>query len=271
MTNQYLVNFHTHTTFCDGKSTPEEMVRAALDKGFSAIGFSGHVTTPFDLSYCMRDMEGYIAEISRLKEKYRGRIAVYLGIEEDALSLTDRSRYDYLIGSCHYVRVGDTYFSVDSGLEYWNRLLDALGNDAIQLADAYYRTFCDYIRARKPDIVGHFDLITKYEEQGDSHLLNDPRYNRLAEEYLAAMIREDLIFEVNAGAMLRGIRTTPYPAENLLRLLRQEEARIILSSDSHSAETVDGGLEEMKRYLFDLGFRKAYALTDEGFRPYSLF
>ncbi len=270
MMNQLLVNFHTHTTFCDGKNTPEEVVLAALEKGFSAIGFSGHVLTPFDLSYCMRDMEGYIAEIKRLQKKYLGRIRIYLGIEEDALSFADRSRYDYLIGSCHYVFINGTYFSVDSSYEHWERLLKACGNDPIQMAEAYFRTFCDYIRARKPDIVGHFDLITKFEERGASLLLSDSSYNRMAENYLSRVIRQDPIFEINMGGMLRGIRTIPYPAENLLRLLCKENARIILSSDSHSADTVDGFFEEMRRYLYDIGFRQAQAFTDEGFRPYSL-
>ena len=35
-----------HTTWCDGKNTPEEMVAAALEKGFGAIGFSSHALLP---------------------------------------------------------------------------------------------------------------------------------------------------------------------------------------------------------------------------------
>ena len=45
-----IANYHTHTTFCDGQNTAEEVVLSAIDKGFSSIGFSGHGTTPFDLS-----------------------------------------------------------------------------------------------------------------------------------------------------------------------------------------------------------------------------
>ena len=66
-----LANFHTHTVFCDGKNTPEEIVLSAIDKGFSAIGFSGHGYTDFDLRYCMKDTCGYITEINRLKDKYK--------------------------------------------------------------------------------------------------------------------------------------------------------------------------------------------------------
>ena len=39
---KYRQNLHTHTTFCDGKDTPEELVEAAIAKGFDSIGFSGH-------------------------------------------------------------------------------------------------------------------------------------------------------------------------------------------------------------------------------------
>ena len=60
-------NFHTHTVLCDGKSSPEEVVLSAIEKGFSSLGFSGHAPTDFDQSYCLKDLDAYIAEISALK------------------------------------------------------------------------------------------------------------------------------------------------------------------------------------------------------------
>ena len=35
-------DFHTHTTYSDGKGSPEEMIRAALRAGMRRIGFSDH-------------------------------------------------------------------------------------------------------------------------------------------------------------------------------------------------------------------------------------
>ena len=63
-------DFHTHTTYCDGKNSPKEMVEAAYKNGFSAIGFSSHSHTPFDESYCMsvENTEKYIHEVNALKE-----------------------------------------------------------------------------------------------------------------------------------------------------------------------------------------------------------
>ena len=43
-------NPHIHTNFCDGENTPEEMVKAAIRIGFTALGFTGHSPTPYDLT-----------------------------------------------------------------------------------------------------------------------------------------------------------------------------------------------------------------------------
>ena len=41
-------DFHCHTLYCDGKDSPEDMVRNALEKGLAAVGISGHSYAPFD-------------------------------------------------------------------------------------------------------------------------------------------------------------------------------------------------------------------------------
>lgn len=263
-------NFHTHTTFCDGESTAEEMVLSAIEKGFSAIGFSAHGTTPFDLRYCMQDTEGYIAEIRRLKEQYKERIEIYLGIEEDAGAPVDRSRFDYIIGSSHYLLAKGEYLPIDSGYDYFARCLSAFGGNPLLLAEAYYSAFCNYIRERKPDIIGHFDLITKYEETNPSGLLEDSRYHEIAEKYLKEAVKSGCIFEVNTNAVAKGYRATPYPYENLLRLLQRLDAKIILSSDSHRADTLDFDFSKTKVRLKELGFARLYTLSKGKFIEYEI-
>ena len=46
-------NYHTHTTYCDGESSPREIVDEAARLGMAELGFSGHSYTSFDESYCM--------------------------------------------------------------------------------------------------------------------------------------------------------------------------------------------------------------------------
>ena len=71
-----LQNLHTHTTYCDGKDTVEEMINAALEKGFGGIGFSGHSYMFYSPSHSMslEGTEKYREEVKDMKEKYRGKI-----------------------------------------------------------------------------------------------------------------------------------------------------------------------------------------------------
>lgn len=265
-----MTNFHTHTVFCDGKSTPEEMVQSAIQKGFSALGFSGHGYAPYDLRCCIKDTDAYIKEINRLKIAYQNQLQIYLGVEEDALSPVDRSRFEYIIGSSHYLCVEGSYYPIDSNYEDFKCCLALFDDNLLGFAEAYYSTFCDYILWRKPDVIGHFDLVTKFDELDASRFLQNQEYQKLAERYLIQAAKSGSIFEVNTGAMSRGFRTAPYPSADLLRVLKKLDAPLILSSDSHHRDTLDFGFEEAQYCLREMGFRKLFALQQGAFVAYDL-
>ncbi|MBQ8003651.1 MAG: histidinol-phosphatase [Oscillospiraceae bacterium] len=258
-------NLHTHTVYCDGKSSPEEIILSAIEGGFDSIGFSGHGYTDFDLSYCMKDTDGYISEIKALREKYSDKLQIYLGIEEDGFSLIERERFDYIIGSMHYIRKDGKYYPVDSSRECMEECIAAFGGDVLKLAEAYYSSFCEYILRRKPDVIGHFDLITKFDEIGPPYFMGNPSYTSLAVNYIKKAVEAGSLFEVNTGAISRGYRKTPYPQPELLHTLLKLDAGIVLSSDSHSADTLDFAFDETKALLRDIGFKYTYALYDNAF------
>jgi len=265
-----LCNLHTHSTFCDGKSTLEEVVLSAIKKGFNIIGFSGH-SYGSHCSYGMQRTEDYISEIKRLKEKYKNDIEVYVGVEEDMFDFCDRSKFEYIIGSCHYFKSGDSYYPIDlSSEEFEIALKELYKGDILALAHDYYKTFCEYILKRKPDIVGHFDLITKFDETDNPLMLKNEEYLKLSEKYLLQALKSDCIFEVNTGAIARGYRTNPYPYENLLYLLKKESGKITLNSDSHHRDTIDFNFTESKKMLKDIGFTHTYVLHNNEFTKISL-
>ena len=260
-----LANYHTHSTFCDGKNTPEEITVAAIERGFSAIGFSGHGYTDFDLRYCMSDTGAYIAEIKRLKSKYEGKIQIYLGVEEDAFCYTNRNEFDYIIGSSHYFCCDGKFYPIDSNHDYFKKCLELFSYNIPLMAHTYYGRFCDYIVKRKPDIIGHFDLITKFDELDKQMFLNNLEYCAIAEKYIAIAAQSGCVFELNTGAIARGLRSSPYPAENLLFVLKNNGARLLLSSDSHTVETLDFGFSEARTYLKSIGFEYVYTLYNNEF------
>ena len=257
-----LANYHTHSIFCDGNSSLSEIVLYAIDNKFDALGFSGHGYTPFDTEYCMMDTDGYIDAVNKLKEQYKDKIQIYLGVEEDLFSPVKRDCFDYIIGSSHYLLIDGVYYPVDSGCDAFNKCLDLFEGDIIHLSHSYYKTLCDYIRQRKPDIVGHFDLITKYDEILDIGFKDSSEYIRLSKNYIKEALKYDVIFEVNTGAISRGYTKAPYPDEYLLYTIKKYDGRVVLSSDSHSANTLDFYFTETKKLLRDIGFECVYVLCD---------
>lgn len=231
-------DLHVHTTFSDGKNTPEEMILAALDKGLETIGFSDHSPTFFDKSYCIspQNMESYLNTILSLRERYRGRIEVLLGIEQDFYSHTTTVGFDYVIGSVHYLKFGEAYVPVDESPEILLAAAETYcGGDIYTLVEEYYHTVSWITRA---DIIGHFDLITKFNEGGRLFDESHPRYIAAWKAAADKLLKTGAVFEINTGAISRGYRSAPYPAAPIRDYLRGKGAKLIQSSDSHSCQTL---------------------------------
>ena len=264
-------DLHTHSDYDDGRGTLREVAEAAAEKGLVSIGLSGHTPMPFENDWTMTE-EGYaryLREVPAVIEKMRGRIEVLMGIEYDALCHIDYSLFDYVIGSAHYVVKDGVPLSIDETLEISEQAVAAFG-DADAVAEAYFETVGDFADNDEIDIVGHFDLITKFNEQKRLFDTDSPRYRAAARRAMERLVAAGKIFEINAGAMNRGYRTEPDPSVALLRQLRELGGRIILSSDAHSPQSVYGGFEALRAIALDCGFTEVWQYIDGAFRPQSL-
>ena len=234
-------DFHVHSSFSDGANSPEEIVAAALAMGMTHLGFADHGYAPYDADCCMpaERVEPYRAEIARLKENYRGTLAVFCGVEQDIFSGAPGAGFDYVIGSVHYVCADGVYYAIDDTPE---KLADAVqtafGGDPYALIEEYYRTVSRVAERTACDIIGHFDLISKFSEKRPWFDPAHPRYIAAWRGAAEALLQTGLPFEINTGAMSRRWRTQPYPARDILVYLRSRGARFVLSSDSHSAGTL---------------------------------
>jgi histidinol-phosphatase (PHP family) len=242
-------------------------VLQAIDFGFDALGFSGHGYTSQDSTYCMQNTKAYIEEVKRLKEKYAKKIQIYVGVEEDSREYVNRDDFDYIIGSSHYVAKDGQYFSVDHSHEYFKKALESFNGDYMAYAKNYYERLVGYLVERKPDVIGHFDLITKFDELESSVYLENPEYKKLAQESLLKAIKSQSIFEVNTGAIARGYRTEPYPEKWILKKIKEKGGKIILSSDCHKKEMLDCYYEQAIEYIKDCGFDEIHYFDGEKFLP----
>lgn len=259
-------DLHLHTVFCDGKNTPEEMVLAALQKGMTCIGFSAHSFVAFD-SAAGTDAEAekkYRKEIMRLKKAYDGRIRIYCGTELDYHSLPKpgtalyeektrwyQENYEYRIGSVHYLPVPAEYgpqyhpAAVDDTPEIFHDAVEQFyGGDYYRAAEAYFELEADVVQRTNCDIVGHFDLISKFNEKYRFFEEQHPAYRNAWQRAADRLLSTGKVFEINTGAVSRGWRTDAYPAAEIRQYIMKHGGRMVLSSDSHSVQTIGSGFSE---------------------------
>lgn len=266
-------NFHTHTTYCDGKETAESMVQAALEKGFSALGFSGHSYTAYDESYCMsrEDVQKYIADVYALREKYAGQIEIFCGIEQDFGSNEPTDVFDYVIGSVHAVERDGLYYSVDESPEVFARgVREGFGGDVYAYVKAFYELESQVVGKTNADFIGHFDLVTKFNEENRFFDPEDRRYRDASLSALGTLLETGKPFEINTGAIYRGMRKTPYPSVSLLKEIYRCKGEILLSSDSHDGASLGFGFAEAAGLAREIGFRCVKVWTKNGFVDFPL-
>lgn len=219
----------------------------------TSLGISDHSYTYFDTSYCIpaERIEEYKKEVRALCEKYADKIEIYLGLELDGFAkLPDRADYDYIIGDCHYVRTSDGYKPVDESREGFLTIArDYFDNDPVKLAMSYYNSYAECVSEMRPDLLGHIDLCSKYGLVDES----DARYIKAAKEALAASLEVCPFIELNTGAMSRGYRKEPYPSVFLLDGIKERGGKIVLSSDSHSAQMLTYWFDEAIELLKSRG------------------
>ena len=264
-----LCSVHTHSTLCDGADTLEAMAEAAYSAGVRYFGCSGHSHTPVpsdEGGTLPRDSSAYRREVLRLREVYRGRMEVLLGLEWDSCSDVSPEGFDYWIGSVHnlWLPAAGRYCTVDWKAEALAACCrESFGGDFYALAEAYYADVAA-TAAKLPTILGHIDLVTKFNGDGRFFDEDATRYRAAALTALRAVDPGRTLLEINTGAMARGYRKAPYPAPFLLREWRALGGRILLTADAHSASAVVYGYGAAAEAAKAAGFTESVLLTGSG-------
>lgn len=269
MLKEYRQSLHTHTSYCDGKDDPEEMILEAIRQGFDTIGFSGHSPMYFAPSIGMsaEGMEQYKKEIDMLREKYRNQIRVLCGLEFEMYSDCRADGFDYVIGSCHYLKIRDEIVGIDRDARTVAGVINKyFQGNGIAYARAYYEELSHLHEYGNFDIVGHFDLLTKHCEKFQFFDMDSKEYRNAALECLHEVARHFRVFEVNTGAIARGYRTMPYPAPFILKEMKALNCSVVLTSDCHDKRFLNCGYKDSLAFIKDCGFEEVLVMTDDGWK-----
>jgi len=278
MTNYIKSNLHTHSTFCDGKNTPEENVISAIQKGIKVLGFTSHSMYPFWTETYMQPeaFSAYCSEIHRLQKKYEGQLTIRLSFEADfipGVTLPRHENYrdfspDYLIGSIHFIFQRDGILAVDHKPEILkNGSKKYYGNDIKALIGDYFSLQKEMLEKGDFELLGHPDLIRKFNEKFPFFSEEESWYKEYLKDMAAFIKRSGKATEINTGAISRLWLTKPYPSEYFLSLLHEKGVPLAITADAHSSENLDFAFDKALNMAKKIGYTEViYDIDKAGFK-----
>ncbi|WP_199620466.1 histidinol-phosphatase [Paenibacillus alkalitolerans] len=251
-------DLHTHHNRCGhAKGTIEDYIESAIARGLSVIGISDHSPyfghpddQPFpNIAMAASEFPFYIEEVLRLKEKYRERIEVLLGVESDFFPehldkykrIYAKYPFDYIIGSVHQSD-GVSIFNK----RRWNNLT---GKQQIAAKDSYYRQIAESAKSGMFDILGHIDAMKA----------NYPSFSDIQCEAVEDTIRIigdcDIAIEINTSGKTKEVGGW-YPSDSILELALHYNVAVTFGSDAHVVDRVGDEWELVRARLKELGFKQ---------------
>lgn len=266
--------------FCDhAKSTLEEVVDAAIARGFTHYGLSEHCPRYRDADLYPGEealgvaglaaaFEGYVKRAFELRDARAGQIELLIGFETETLPpagwleamsrLRSAHPFDYIVGSVHDL--------CGRWLDYSKRDTDALaadlgGPEALHIA--YFEAVADMVERLKPDILAHLDLVRKFDPPGFAF---SGRTLHTIDRTLEAIKANGAVLDINCAAFRNGYGPV-YPLPQILERARAMGIPVTLGDDSHGVETVGVGLDKSLAAIAAAGYRNvAYLTRADGWR-----
>lgn len=262
-------NYHTHTSFSDGSNLPEVYIEKAILLGLETIGISDHAPIPFHpqkWNMPMNDLHRYFDSISELKEKYSDKIRVLTSLEIDYIPnlvhpLSDfipPNALDYSIGSIHYLgtmKKGQLFGFELLGSQLTKGLQEVFNGNVVKMVEAYYRNVREMVQNYTPSIIGHVDrikIINRHQLYFDEQ---EQWYQDEIKETMKVIAASQSVMEINTKGMYSIQDENPYPSFWILKMAKELEIPIVLSSDAHKPQFLNAGFKEIEDTLNEIGYK----------------
>lgn len=253
-------NFHSHTQFCDGRSTMDAFATQAIALGLEHYGFSPHSPIPIESPCNMKhdDVPLYLDEVARLKQLHHGKINLYASMEIDFIDGWGPAHpyyqalpLDYRIGSVHFIPSFDNpeeYVDIDGRYENFKLKMEKYFHEDIEsVVRSYYAQSLKLVEAGGFDIIAHCDKIGHNASCHCPGIEDEPWYQQLIKRHIDAIMDHHYIVEVNTKAWQQFNRF--FPGERYFSLLKKYNAPVMFNSDCHYTELIEAGRDEaIKRY-----------------------
>jgi histidinol-phosphatase (PHP family) len=275
MTMMHPVSLHGGHSgqFCGhAKDTLEEIVQTYIEQRYPWVGITEHMPPVSDAFLYPEEIKAgldagdiknrfaeYMATCRHLQSKYARDIRIYVGFETEGYSgsldyakaLANRFSPDYMVGSVHHVQ--------DIPFDYSQRCYDEAAARCGGL-DGLYAAYLDQqyemIRALRPLVVGHLDIIRLYDPDYRARLIKPGVWEKIVRN-LQLVKDLNLILDFNLRPLSKGAEE-PYLSASILKKACEMGIDIVPGDDSHGVADIGAHMQRAIRMLRAAGFSKAW-------------
>ena len=269
-TTKILQDYHMHTSFsCDSKAKPEEMIKSAIAKGLTSISITDH----YDLE-CIDykedetfDSKDYFATLLPLKEKYKDKIAINIGVElglqpgcgKVFLPLVKNNPFEFIIGSVHVFKGRD----LAKGEVF-------IGRREEDVYPEYFEEVLQNIKEyKKFNVLGHLDYPIRYSK-GKNTTYHYKNHKEVLDDILKELIDTGRGLEVNAAGLKYGLPFAHPRQEILKRYVELGGEILTIGSDAHRPNHIAYDYERVKEYLKSCNVKNYTIFSSSGINFYQL-
>jgi len=231
-------NYHTHTFRCGHAGGKDrEYVENAVKSGLTTLGFSDHSPMIFGGDYYsgfrikLCDTEDYFSSLTALREEYKDKIKIFIGVEteyypdcfESYLKYMADFPLDYMILGQHFI------WKEENGISSFKP------TDDPRTLEEYYKNVLEGVGTGRFLYIAHPDVI--------NYTGDESAYNSLTRDFVREIKRYGIPPEINR---LGFYDKRHYPRDSFWRICGQEGVKEVIGLDAHSPKvlldenTVDG-------------------------------
>lgn len=244
----------------------EDIIRTYIKEGFSWVGITEHMAPLSDAfrypdeaeedlsaAYLLDRFRTYFKECRSLRQKYSSKIEIYSAFETETYAgsgdfvnqLVKELKPDYLVGSVHHVHD----ICIDYDEAHFKKAVKQAGSIESLYQD-YFDAQFEMLQELEPSVVGHFDLVRKYDPDYLETLGKPGVWERI-ERNLDFISETGLIMDFN----LRGFdkTTEQYPSMPVLEAALELDIDVVPGDDSHGVSSVGRNFDKGIEVLRSLG------------------
>lgn len=247
---------HIHTAMCNhATGTMEEYVIAAIDAKLHHICFLEHmeegIESPRITWLSEADFDAYFTEGKRLQEKYRGSIAIGLGVEvgynpeysKQLVRRLSRRQWDRIGISCHFYRPSPESPHLNLVSKKAPQLFQLSREEARKVEEWYYRSLVEAVTQLPGTVLCHIDAALRYHPERSAIA---PSYH-LIDILLNAVKEKDMALEVNTSGI--AVRGEVFPAKDIAAMALDKNIPLVAGSDAHTPEDVGNHFDKLAELL----------------------